>query len=475
MKITDRRGIEMNRNKILLSVVIGLSIAVIVCVVIIISLLNKKNENVVYDGSSKIENELSDEADDVEEENQAEGEEDILFDDPLNENSEVAFIGEYGRDDNITRKLVKKLIDEKKVDVSTIQSVCCSDFDNTSDSCAAFVFTGVHSDDEYEDYFEGNFWYVDEDEVTELDQSYTEMWQDTGRYFDFGDRKFYAVSEHYTTGAKSLIWTVKEGEPKESALSGYGFLEGIKDGVCKLISSEYDGGYDREMKILLGHTWKPYYCSYSKGCDDLAEYIGTEVDVEMANTITGDDIVHRMRERDDWYIVSSFYRANGVYNINYVSVSEYDASLRNATWDDNKKIFIDAWNQGTEDFEGSDFGGYYRSCMTNGPFIEADAQKAKTRNLSLLVYGNNLVKADGFDILYGNVWSDDEPVYERIGLIIDSATRLSFSSENAMEWIESLHNATEEEILMGERIEGAYYFTVTGSHIDEIISQGWWD
>lgn len=459
-------------NRILISVIIVLAIAVIVCVIAVIALLSRKDDSVAPDSGKKFESELSD---DIEEDDEIEIEEEVLIDDPLEGNSEVVFIGEYDRDDNNTRKFLKKLIEEKNVDVSTIHSVCCSDFDNSTESCGAFVFAGTHSDDEYEDYFEGSFWYVDEDEITELDQSYTEMWQDSGRYFDFGDRKFFVASEHYTTGATSLIWTVDGGKLRVSSMSGCGFLEGIENGVCKLISSEYDAGYDIESHILLGHTWKPYYCGYSKECDDLAEYIGAEFDIEKADAMTDGSITSRMNGRDECYVVSGFYRSNGICNINYLSVSEYDTSLENATWDDNNKTFIDAWNVGTKGFDESDYYGYYKSCMTAGPYIEAETEKPITRELSIIVYGNNLVKVDDFDILYGHVWSEEEPVYERMGFIIDENTKLSFSSDSALEWIEALHNATEEDILMGNRIEGAYYLKVTGSHIDEIISQGWWD
>lgn len=415
--------------------------------------------------------------------------------DPLIDNSDVEYIGTYERNDNITKKLLTSLIEKENLNPMNILTVSCSDYNNDGDD-EAFVF--VISDDSREDtengFLTGDCYFVNKTETKKLVDSGTEMWSDTGRFVNYGDRKFFVVSEQYGTGANSILYSVYDGKPKMDDLSYQGYFYINESGDSIITASEYDTTYDKEMGIFIGHSWKSYYCHYDPEEDVMMEYGGTEVDVDKLDEICGTNISEEINNLDG-YIISAYYRPNGIININYFTNDDTEASFQNATFDLNQKGFIKIWDDDMKnELAKYDQGGIFAPVWTTCPASYEELVSPETRSIDLTIFStSNAIRTEKNQvIIFGSTEAGDdvESPFMNKAYIIDEATILEpLDNENdmemyyagyeehmsALEWIDKLRCADEDMVSNGISLLGVYNMTVTGSHVDKIHGLFWWD
>jgi len=400
------------------------------------------------------------------------------FDDPLADYDSVIFMGDYGRDDNITRKYVQKLIDEKNIDPSKIFSVCCSDFDR-DENAEAFVFEGEIPDEEM-GYYEGTCWYVSENDVAALKESVSEMWFDTGRFLDCDNKQFYLLSEYYTTAAPTLVYTVRDGKAVEEDISEKGYLEADDKGILTLTDDNYDVTYDQENGYFIGHSWKPYYLTYNSDNDRIEDVKATEISIYDLDEVCGTNITEELNLLEA-YFINAYKRENGIVNINYLVPMDNGIQFYNASWDLNTHKYVPAWDLSDKSFSGSDWGGHYKAAILDSKENASDG--VKTRNFEVIVYsGEKYVDTGDEIILFGEMYSEEEvemPV-DRIAVIFDSNTRLqdgsdTYEGRSVIEWIRSLTDPSEEQFMMGETILGVWDLDVKGGYVERINGQYWWD
>ena len=285
------------------------------------------------------------------------------FDDPLKDYPEVDYFGEFGRDNASTGKLVSKLIDESGIDPGDILSVCSSDFAGDG-GVEVFIFVGKYIEDEYESHYDGTFYYVDDKSVQKFEPTVSEWWNDYGRYFDFGKRKYYGLTEQFTTGVMTSIYSIYDGRPVVDELSGYGSIAMTGDNTGVVYHDTYDGIWDKNLEDYTGHTWKPYYFYYDENKDALCEYESEYVSEESLNSVCGTDILSEIEKAGGTYD-TAYKRGNGLVTVTYYVQDDFEIIYSNATWDLNSKSYVPAWSDGSKTFSDSDYGGIYAQYLTD--------------------------------------------------------------------------------------------------------------
>lgn len=469
-------------KQMLIIIIVSVAILGVVALLLIAGLMKKKPvsetvniEEATDDKVEIVDPEGYDKGDDTEEEQES-------VDDPLADYNDVTFIGDMSRDDNVTRTLVAKLIEEKGVNPAEILSVCCSDFEK-DDTCEAFIFVGIYNDgddEEYaEKYYEGSCYYVSDSEIVQMELPQSEIWEDTGALLDFDQRQYFCINEHYTTGMNTELWTVRNGKLTEENVSRCGALFKSDNKGYEIVTSEYDNMYDRDMQGTLGHTWKHYYCDYDKDADAFIEYAGSEIDITDVDAICDEDIVSRLFEEDK-YLMNAYLRGNGIINVNYLSVGDYDVEFSNANYNYEKGCFVEANDYEEGDLAKANYGGiYYAACTGADQIFPEDPPIFPQKECDIMIASNNnLLDMGNYQILYGLLSDEFDGIGDNRALIVDEDTVLANGlggGASAMEWLKVLANPTEEMLLNGEFLMGVFGLTVSGSHVDSIDGQYWWD
>lgn len=243
---------------------------------------------------------------------------------------------------------------------ATIQSFICDDFD-LNGTYEAFAFVGEENDYDGEILYSGEYYFINDNTVEMIKESYPVEFADCGTVIDFGTRKYFHVKQIYTTAGVSYLYSVNDEGYFEDNYSGIGSLYNLDGNDFCLSLSAYDGIYDVEMDTTIGHTWKPYYFHYDPSADAIVEYLGESISVEIAYNSLPAGVIDEIR--DQGYTLSSMYmRDNGVINVNYEMDEGNSIRYSNVNYDTVTGKFMDAWGNGTDTWEDSDFGGiYYRS------------------------------------------------------------------------------------------------------------------
>lgn len=163
------------------------------------------------------------------------------------------------------------------------------------------------------------------------------------------------------------IWEVKDGHPRECSISGLGDAYQDDNGDIRIAISKFDASYYIGDDIYTGHTYKEYYFYYDEDRDCIAEYGGGclikqhKAMQEQIIELAGFDLYEQL-DSMGYGIGQGFYRENGILTVNYYDDSDMEKgykSLCNVNYDCINKCYLDAWNEGDNTLEGSDFGGYY--------------------------------------------------------------------------------------------------------------------
>ena len=131
----------------------------------------------------------------------------------------------------------------------------------------------------------GTVWFVDDDTC--------ETVQENESFFVYGNKVIDMVNVDghifahtrvaYATSTVSYLYYVKDGNCRESEISGLGsfFKPDYADGYSVSVSAydyclDYDEGKESEG-LYTGHTWKHYYFYYDEETEDFNEYVGTPI------------------------------------------------------------------------------------------------------------------------------------------------------------------------------------------------------
>ena len=199
-------------------------------------------------------------------------------------------------------------------------------------TCEMFALVGEYVD--FEGYYDennmyGKIWFVDENGILEIESEEMEYWSSPYKFL-VENKAFVSFEEYYATDSLTYVWGVMNGRPYQPNISGKGNgLTINKYNEIQVIMSSYDFALDKNMNIMLGHTWKPYYF-YFDG-KTFREYGGISVEIEdllklpdVKNAI--DSIYSNMYKID-----SIYYRDNGIININLSKEKEDEIEYRNIT------------------------------------------------------------------------------------------------------------------------------------------------
>lgn len=224
----------------------------------------------------------------------------------------------------------------------------------------AFVFVGVASDmDDFKTY-DGAFYFVSGNDVELVSESFP-TFMDMGQILDFGSRKYFLVNQLYTTSNVTEIYSVDGDSYFEDEYSRFGALYNVNGNEFTITLSDYDGFYDTEMEMFMGHTWKPYYFSYFSDIDAIEEYKGTDISIEEAAAYLPEGVLDEVIA--EGYVIDRMYiRSNGIVNVNYHKEEYGSVYYGNLNYDTVNQVYIDAYSMGEDNsWEHSSFGGIYYS------------------------------------------------------------------------------------------------------------------
>lgn len=259
-------------------------------------------------------------------------------------------------------ELVEYFISEKNITDVEIAKTVSADFEGDG-SLGAFITVG--SEDESGGIV-GTIYYTDGEQIVELEHADNDMWWLTDGLLDLDGHYFFYANEYYVTEAPSRVYKVRNHELIETEISMLGCVYPPEEGNDFIINKgAYDLSFDKEMKMLLGHSWKDFYFTYDPDKDEFFEYAGVEVSRDEAEEFCGFDIFAEI-EALGMVPDNAMYRANGILTVNYSVDEEYQIAYGNVNYDCTNKKYIDAMESGKDGIEGSSFGGTYPDALSGG-------------------------------------------------------------------------------------------------------------
>ena len=178
------------------------------------------------------------------------------------------------------------------------------DFDHNG-SYEAIVFCG--KENEFDGSYAGTFYMITEEGIQVI-RDFGGYW-DTGKIYDFGTAKIFAVTQYFTTGGISYYYQVDGNRIQE--IDGSGIGDGLyqdEQGRMCMTDSQYDANVDGS-----GHTWNVYYFYWDNG---LKEYGGTAITTDEFRQYEGADEILAQIAADGNEVTSIYQRKNGIININ---------------------------------------------------------------------------------------------------------------------------------------------------------------
>ena len=215
------------------------------------------------------------------------------------EQAENYRIAEYEKvDEESLRKILSEYTSEP------VLNFIYDDFDN-NDSHEAIAFCG--REDEVDGSYVGIFYLVTGNGVQAI-RDFGGYW-DTGKVYDFGTEKIFAVTQYFTTGGITFYYQIDGDTIRE--VDGSGIGDGLyqdEQGRMCMTDSQYDASVDGS-----GHTWNVYYFYWDDG---LKEYGGTAITTDEFRQYNGADGILAQIAADGYEVTSIYQRKNGIININ---------------------------------------------------------------------------------------------------------------------------------------------------------------
>ena len=177
-----------------------------------------------------------------------------------------------------------------------------------------------------------------------------------------GPTYIYFVSNEYFTHNLSSVWTVKEGEAVESAISGIGEVKCDRRNELEIWIDAYDMVSDGKEGERYGHTCKPYFYRYSWADDEFVRYESREISKEWLKHLCGFDLGTEI-EAEGYEILSILEQKNGIVVVNYAMPSSEGGfsgiTYDNVFWDCAAGDYWKKDERGVTSWKDAGFGGTY--------------------------------------------------------------------------------------------------------------------
>ncbi len=243
------------------------------------------------------------------------------------------------------------------------------DFDGDA-SAEAFVFIGEALDEDVMSCL-GDVWFVGKDSCERVQEGRNLLFYNDALFHLFPEEgsAFVVFDEAYATESISFVYTVKNGKPVESSISGRGAFYSPADteDYCMTValydgSLQYEKGKEDEA-MGMGHTWKRYYFYYDKAQKDFKEYVAAPITEEELTAACGFDLAGEIR-KEGYQVDGILRRENGIIHVNYSLTTEespgsFFTEYKNANFNEKTGEFLDVWETGEKTWQNSDFGGIY--------------------------------------------------------------------------------------------------------------------
>ena len=275
----------------------------------------------------------------------------------------------------------------------TLDDFVAIDFEDYDGDGSSELFVMIGSVDE--DFATGPIWYVDDDDCMKVFDDITYVRQRGNENFSAivsASVRKYVTYMTMGSGSVSFLWTVRDGEPVQSSISGLGVVRtGTTEGELVLEIPVFDGAYSEVTDGWYGHTYKPYWFYFDEWTGDFREYGGIEISKDTVIQLSGMDLISAI-ENKGYEPGAAYYRRNGMLTINY----QYrDGDLRNGhiIYSIKDNAFITDWQERVETWTESGDGGWYKASIKPEICVFPSVEE--------IVYSAH--PADGRRMLYGLV------------------------------------------------------------------------
>ncbi|MBP3460181.1 MAG: hypothetical protein J6K58_13305 [Lachnospiraceae bacterium] len=227
----------------------------------------------------------------------------------------------------------------------------------------AFAFLGQCEEDENESLYSGSLWFVGTDSCVQLaegDYCLIDGKMSLGRGLGY----IYLNNVESPEIVKSEIWTVENGKPVESPVSGMGELtcDSYYGRILAIWMDEEDHYYDPEKDLWSGHIYKPCFYRYGWTSNEFEKCQGEEISWLLLKQSCGFDMVAEIEA--EGYEVSSIIKwDNGIITVNYMIPPKGDETViqyENVIWDSYVKDYWRKEERGVTSWKDAGVGGTFR-------------------------------------------------------------------------------------------------------------------
>lgn len=227
----------------------------------------------------------------------------------------------------------------------------------------AFAFLGQCEGDKNESLYTGSLWFVGTDSCVRLaegDYCLIDGKMSLGR----GRGYVYLNNVESPENVKSEIWTVENGQPAESPVSGMGELtcDSYYGEILAIWVNEEDHYYDPEKDLCSGHTYKPCFYKYGWTSNEFEKCQGEEISGSLLKQSCGFDMAAEIEA--EGYEVSSIIKwDNGIITVNYTIPPKGEETViqyENVIWDSYEKDYWRKEERGVTSWKDAGVGGTFR-------------------------------------------------------------------------------------------------------------------
>lgn len=159
-------------------------------------------------------------------------------------------------------------------------------------------------------------WFIDDETAVLLSKSAIFCPVEEPLVLDMQNQKFVVFKSYGDVSrTKDYMYGLRDGKPYETNISQYMIDRINQYGEVLVVQTTYDAFMDSAGDIL-GRTWKPYYFHVDKD-GYFKEYGGIEISLDFVRSMNGAQAILKEHLPDEAEITSTYYRDNGVVNINY--------------------------------------------------------------------------------------------------------------------------------------------------------------
>lgn len=263
----------------------------------------------------------------------------------------------------LTQKEVlrQKVLAESGLEEDAVLMMDYDDYDRDG-KCEAFMFCGKRIDvfDGYYTLYDGGLWFVGEKECVLLREGAYRM-LDGSMKLGPNQKYIYLYSDINFTANDSELWTVIDGKPVESELSGRGQIIYRGGDSFEIWLDGYDHFYEPENDLWMGHTYRPYFYFYNWNTKTIERYDEKKLSAEALAELCGFDLAAEVRAAG-YEITEIVQWGNLIVTVNYtIPPDESDSRViyENIIWDCRTKDYWRREERGVTSWQDAGVGGSF--------------------------------------------------------------------------------------------------------------------